>query len=179
MGNMVLTLVIDVLMAALLLVTLFYCSRLNKRIRLLQDAKSELAQIVREFDESTQRATQSIAEIHAASNRITENIQHKIDKANFLADDLQFLIERSAKIADKPEVAGTSGRHAPSRAVSADIPRGSRGQTPTAAALAAREASMAPESPATQASEGDKRRAGLRMRSKAEQELLDALKNSE
>lgn len=181
MGNMVLTLIIDLLMAVLLIVTLFYCSRLNKRIRLLQDAKSELAQIVREFDESTQRATQSIAEIHAASTRITENIQHKIDKANFLADDLQFLIERSAKITDKMDVAVAGGRNMASRGASVasagEVPRGSRGQAPTAAAVAAREASLG-ETPKPGAAD-EKRRPGLRMRSKAEQELLDALKNSE
>lgn len=175
MGNMVLTLVIDVLMAGLLVVTLFYCSRLNKRIRLLQDARSELAQIVQEFDESTQRATQSIAEIHAASSRISENIQHKIDKANFLADDLQFLIERSAKIADKVDVSTSAARGVPPRSNTAalnDMPRG-RASAPSTAATAA----SVPEEAAQPAA--DKRRAGLRMRSKAEQELLDALKNSE
>jgi hypothetical protein len=179
MGNMVLTLVIDVMMAALLLITLFYCSRLNKRIRLLQDAKSELAHIVQEFDESTQRATQSIADIHAASTRISENIQHKIDKANFLADDLQFLIERSAKITDKNDVpASNNARNAAAtRSSAAEVPRGSRGQSPTAEAMAARQA--ASEAGASSGSDADKRRAGLRMRSKAEQELLDALKSNE
>lgn len=163
MGNMVLSLVIDILMAGLLIVTLFYCSRLNKRIRLLQDAKSELAHIIQEFDESTQRATQSIAQIHEATNRISENIQHKIDKANFLADDLQFLIERSAKITDhKGE--GAAARPAPARAAEASRHRAASVQEPSPAA-----------SPET----GEKRRAGLRMRSKAEQELLDALKNNE
>lgn len=169
MGNMVLTLVIDVLMAGLLIVTLFYCSRLNRRIQLLQDAKSELAQIIQEFDESTQRATQSIAEIHNATNRISENIQHKIDKANFLADDLQFLIERSAKIADK-DVGGSPARAAATRSsAAAEVPR-SRPLPATDGGASIRGA--APQ-------EGDKRRAGLRMRSKAEQELLDALKNNE
>ncbi len=176
MGNMVLTLIVDVMMAVLLIITLFYCSRLNKRIRLLQDAKSELAQIVQEFDESTQRATQSIAEIHAASTRISENIQHKIDKANFLADDLQFLIERSAKIADKHDAPSNNLRGAALNR-SADVPRGSRGQAPTAEAVAARQA--ASESAPITGADADKRRAGLRMRSKAEQELLDALKSNE
>lgn len=167
MGNTVLSLVIDILMAGLLIVTLFYCSRLNKRIRLLQDAKSELAQIVQEFDESTQRATQSIAQIHEATNRISENIQHKIDKANFLADDLQFLIERSAKIADKGEGASTAARPT------------ATARTQAAAEAPRHRAVPVHESPQAAPETGDKRRAGLRMRSKAEQELLDALKNNE
>jgi hypothetical protein len=150
----VLGIFIDLMMAALLGATLWYCARLNKRIQVLQDAKSELAQIIQEFDESTQRATQSIAEIHKASTRIAENIQHKIDKANFLADDLQFLIERSAKITDKADVAQAVNKTSAARAAEAEKSTASSG-----------------------APEGG--RAGLRLRSKAEQELLNALKTNE
>lgn len=157
MSNLILTLVIDCMMAALLIVTLWYCWRLNKRIAVLQDAKSELAQIVKEFDVSTQRATQSIAEIHQATSRISENIQHKIDKANFLADDLQFLIERSAKVMGKPLE--------PASAPSA---------RPAARPAAARPAAE----PAAEAAEA-RRKPAMRVRSKAEQELLDALKTND
>lgn len=160
MGNLVLTLVVNIMMAVLLVVTLWYCRKLNKRIVALQDAKSDLAQIVREFDESTQRATQSIAEIHQATNRISDNIQHKIDKANFLADDLQFLIERSAKVTGKAEMAQTPPR--PSVAARAARPVVAEQAAATGAEPVARPA-----------------RTGLRVRSKAEQELLDALKNNE
>jgi len=88
MTNVVLSLIMDLLMAGLLLATIVYCLKLNGRIKVLQDSKSELARIIREFDESTQRATDSIAELHKAANRINENMQHKIDKANYLANDL-------------------------------------------------------------------------------------------
>ena len=94
----VLSLLVNVVMAGLLIATLVYCGRLNRRIRVLQDSRSELAKIIREFDESTQRATQSIAEIHHATQRLSDNIQHKIDKANFLANDLDMLIERGGKL---------------------------------------------------------------------------------
>jgi hypothetical protein len=158
MSNLILTLVIDCMMAVLLVVTLWYCWRLNKRIAVLQDAKSELAQIVREFDISTQRATQSIAEIHQATSRISENIQHKIDKANFLADDLQFLIERSAKVTGKPLEPATP---------------------PSAARPAARPAGARPAAEGVAEQAELRRKPGLRVRSKAEQELLDALKTND
>lgn len=107
MAELILVTFLDGLMALLLVITAVYCWRLNKRIRVLQDSKSELAQIIQEFDISTQKATQSIAEIHEATSRIAENMQHKIDKANYVADDLQFMIEKGSKLAGHPESAAT------------------------------------------------------------------------
>lgn len=169
--DLILTLLINITMAAILIVTIWYCSRLNKRILALQDARSELATIIKEFDESTQRATQSIAEIHKATQRLTDNMQHKIDKANFLADDLQFLIERSAKITDKTEAATSSPRPTSSARpqASSPSPQSSRPNRDVPQA-----ASQASDDTAS-----DKRRAGLRMRSRTEQDLMDALKTNE
>lgn len=104
MGSIVLSILVNGLMAVLLIATLVYCRKLNARIQILQDSKSELAKIVREFDESTKRATESIAEIHDATARLSDNIQHKIDKANFVANDLEIMIERGGKMTGRTEV---------------------------------------------------------------------------
>lgn len=212
MAQLILSLLLDGLMALLLIITTYYCWRLNKRIRILQDSKSELAQIIRQFDESTQRATHSIGEIHEATARIAENIQHKIDKANYLADDLQFMIEKGGKIADKMEGGISSGRVNATRPAPAapaqPQPQARPAQSYIDDEPAARPASRRPESrPAPEASGGggDKARSsldsmlkrvsgrseaeapasdprrqqrpGARLRSKAEQELFDALKS--
>lgn len=103
MAELILNVFVDGLMALLLLITIFYCWKLNNRIKVLQDSKSELANIIMQFDESTKMATRSIGDIHTATSRISENMQHKIDKANYLADDLQFMIEKGNKIADRME----------------------------------------------------------------------------
>lgn len=105
-------LLFDIVVLAFLGVTIYVCFKLNKRIEALQDGRSELAEIVREFDETTRRATESIAELHGATQRISENIQHRIDKANFLADDLQMLIERGNKMMAKLEPHAGEGRTA-------------------------------------------------------------------
>lgn len=97
------TLFFNILVLLFLGMTIYVCYKLNKRIEALQDGRSELAEIVREFDETTRRATQTIAELHSATTRISENIQHRIDKANFVADDLQMLIERGNKMMAKIE----------------------------------------------------------------------------
>lgn len=173
MENVFLSVLINAMMAILLLVTIVYCWRLNKRIRVLQDSKSELGRIIQQFNESTERATQSIADIHEATTRISENIQHKIDKANYLATDLDMLIEKGGRLTgtapaaprNEPplrsnprpvEAAGVVGR-APQSAMTA-----AAGDVARAAPLAQAEAP---------------RRGANRPRSKAEQEILSALQS--
>lgn len=174
MQNVFLTLLINGMMAALLLATIIYCLKLNSRIRLLQDSKSELAKIIREFDESTQRATQSIAEIHQATARLSDNIQHKIDKANFLMTDLDYLIERGAKVTGKPVDPSPQARPSQSTVSSrSESVAAARSANPAAAAPRA----VMEDVPASPAEAAGAPRRGLRMRSRAEQELMNMLGN--
>lgn len=163
MQNEILSVIMNGLMAGLLLATIIYCLKLNSRIRVLQDSKSELARIIREFDESTQRATQNINEIHAATMRISENIQHKIDKANYLADDLEMLLEKGNKMAGKVDAPPVRPAHVEPTAPTAA----------TARSLADIMPSRAPEA-AAQAEPATGRRP-LRTRSRAEQELMNLM----
>ena len=161
----VLSLIVNLLMAALLLVTILYCWRLNTRIRLLQDSRSELARIIRDFDESTSRATESIAEIHAATHRLSENIQHKIDKANFLATDLEFMIERGNKLTGRPD----NSAQRPAREANAQ-PMPSRADMEKVHNVDLQDsASIPPAAP----------RRMPRARSRAEQELMSVLKTKD
>jgi hypothetical protein len=169
MPSEILSMLMNMLMAGLLLATIIYCLKLNARIRVLQDSKSELARIIREFDASTQRATQNINEIHAAASRISENMQHKIDKANYLADDLDALIERGNKMTGKVDAApvrptpSSSEPARPSRSLSDIMPA-------RASEAAAATPSTAAASPSTEVG-----RRPLRMRSRAEQELMNLI----
>lgn len=163
MQNVVFSLLINGLMAGLLITTMVYCLRLNKRIKVLQDSKGELARIIKEFDESTQRATESIAEIHTATQRLSENIQHKIDKANFLASDLEHMIERGNKMAGKSDMVQPRPS-APAAATSAGIEAlAARSPKPSAAFL--------PDEPFTAKAQPGQ----PRVRSRAEQEIMSAL----
>lgn len=176
MQNVVLSLLINGLMAGLLLATMIYCWRLNARIKVLQDSRSELAQIVKEFDESTQRATQSIADIHIATARLSENIQHKIDKANFLANDLEYMIEKGNKLSGRTD--NSPNRPAPAEFVS-PAPAASTAQ-PAPSRPAPKptggSAFILPDEPAMEPNEGPANPArGGRVRSRAEQEIMNAL----
>ena len=165
MQNTILSLVMDFLMAGLLFATIIYCLKLNGRIKILQDSKSELARIIREFDQSTQRATESIEELHKAAGRINENMQHKIDKANYLANDLEYMIERGNKLAGKTDAAPLRPSITPETAAAT-----MRTTMPSSAP-----SSLKTAAPAEAQTAGGRR--PLRMRSRAEQELMSALGN--
>jgi hypothetical protein len=164
MQNVILSLIINLMMAGLLLATMVYCLRLNARIKVLQDSKSELARIIREFDESTTRATESIVEIHKATTRISENIQHKIDKANFLANDLEYMIEKGNKLAGKVDPAPVRPARAPEPA---PVPAARESASP----LGAQRAEIQDITPGG----GAAAKRTPRMRSRAEQELMSML----
>lgn len=103
MTGTLLSLLLDIVIVVLLSVTIGYCWLLNKRISVLQDSKSELALLLKHFDESTLRASESIIALQTASKKIGENIQLRIDKANFLLDDMAFAQEKGEKLTNQLE----------------------------------------------------------------------------
>lgn len=206
MAQLVLSLFLDGMMVLLLVLTIYYCWRLNVRIRVLQDSKSELARIITQFDESTRRATRGVAEIHEVTSRIAENIQHKIDKANYLADDLQFMIEKGNKMAEKldggrgaapisparkptmqeppsrreresRDATGDGGEAEPRTSSLDDVLRRVSNRKPEVPA-AVEEAESIGTAPASEEVAPARRRLGARIRSKSEQELFEALKTT-
>lgn len=110
MNSPLLSVLFDGFLAVLLMAVIVYCRILNTRLRVIQDSKSELAKFVREFDAATTRATETIVEIQKASQRINENITMKLEKANYLADDLTFLIEKATKISNGLRAGETTPR---------------------------------------------------------------------
>ncbi|TAE83285.1 MAG: hypothetical protein EAZ74_01795 [Alphaproteobacteria bacterium] len=117
MNELIIMLVLDSGVALLLGATIYFCTKLNKRVKQLQDSKSELAMLIQQFDESTRLATVSITEIQRASKKINENIEAKLQKANYLADDLASMIERASKTADRIENQISNGRSAVSSSI--------------------------------------------------------------
>ncbi|MEI6730186.1 MAG: DUF6468 domain-containing protein [Pseudomonadota bacterium] len=98
MNTQLISLVFEGGLVILLIATIAYCSKLSKKIRFLQNSRSELAGMIGQFDHATDRAMTSVNELQNISKRITDTLQLKIEKANFLADDLAFLIEKSSKL---------------------------------------------------------------------------------
>lgn len=99
----ILSLLLNLMIVGLLMATISYCWVLNKRIKILQDGKSELANLLKYFDEATSRASETIVALQSASKKIGDTIQARIDKANYLMDDLAFMMEKGNRLADRLE----------------------------------------------------------------------------
>lgn len=190
MGGLTVKLILDGTMAALLLLTILYCRQLNRRIKVLQDSKSELAQLIRHFDESTERASSSIVALQSASKKIGETIQTRIEKANYLVDDLSFMIDKGSKLADVMEADLSAhrrkerGHDVPANTAEQRRAMEARGGQPSVKErnMASLENVLDRVSSRTGAAEGAKlskptAQISARLRSKAEQELLEAIKS--
>lgn len=93
------SLVLDILVAVLLVVTIGYAVALNKRLTSLRRDKGELERLARGFAETTEKAEVGINELRS----MTDLLQERIGRAESLRDDLVFLMERGNAAADRLE----------------------------------------------------------------------------
>ena len=93
------SLILDLLVAALLAVTIGFAVVLNKRLGKLRQDKEALEKLATTFGESTLRAEEGVETL----KQTTEVLQERLEKAQALKDDLAFLIERGDSTADSLE----------------------------------------------------------------------------
>lgn len=93
------SLIIDLFVAVLLVVTIGYAIVLNKRLGKLRRDETSLEKLAATFGDSTVRAEESIETLKYAADMI----QDRMDKAQALRDDLAFLIDRGSQAADNLE----------------------------------------------------------------------------
>ncbi len=93
------SLILDLLVAALLAVTIGFAVVLNKRLGKLRQDKEALEKLAVTFGESTLRAEEGVETL----KQTTEILQERLEKAQALKDDLAFLIERGDGTADNLE----------------------------------------------------------------------------
>lgn len=147
MTSAIASMVINALIIVLLAITIGYCWLLNRRIKILQDSRGEMAKLLKHFDESTQRASESIVALQAASKKIGEHIQQRIDKANYLIDDLTYMIEKGNKLANQMEAGFAVGRAQMRVSAASQV----RPERETGMEMAATVATVAPAKPAVEA----------------------------
>ena len=167
------SLILDILVAVLLVVTISYAVTLNKRLGTLRSDKAELRQLALNFAEATTRAEDSTSELRAT----TEVLKAQIGKAESLREDLVFLVDRGNGTADRLEElvrtardeAGVSPKpNLPSRPVQVD------GEPANGRMVGAEKPQSRREAPTPNADE----RADSGAESDAERELLKALRSA-
>jgi len=93
------SLVLEILVAGLLVVTISYTVMLNRRLRTMRQDKLALEKLAAKFVDSTVRAEESITRLKATADELKE----RIERAQGLRDDLAFLTERGGSAADRLE----------------------------------------------------------------------------
>ncbi|MEX0692915.1 MAG: DUF6468 domain-containing protein [Rhodospirillales bacterium] len=158
------TLIVDIAVAVLLMVTIGYAITLNKRLNRLRRDKKDLETLARTFGESTMRAEDNINHLRT----IAQALDIQMERAQSLRDDLAFLTDRGGSTADRLEELVREARDG--LGVAPKPPRSG---------------SVEPRKSPTVAQQGEPARprassddSGIEPRSEAERELLRALRDA-
>ena len=108
----------DVVLIALLAITLVYVYRLHRRLGQLRGERAAFEKLIADFSQSTQQATLGIAAMRQAAESAGKDLQDRIVHGQQVlaenrkaSDDLKMLIGRAATAADQLE--GAIGRARP------------------------------------------------------------------
>jgi hypothetical protein len=85
------SLTLDLLLAALLLITLIFGLRLDKRLKALNASQAEFQAAIADLDRAAARAETGLAELHTAMDEAVDLLGGRIDKARELAAQLETL----------------------------------------------------------------------------------------
>ena len=100
------TLIFDIAIAVLLVITISYAVVLNRRLMSLRRDRKELEKVAGKFEKSFGRAQESITKLKTS----TEELRQGIRKAESLREDLAFLLDRGGSAADRLEAAVRAAR---------------------------------------------------------------------
>jgi len=164
------TLIIDIAVAVLLVVTIAYAMMLNTRLNRLRKDKKDLENLARTFGESTQRAEENLNQLRTVAQALDIQMQ----RAQTLRDDIAFLADRGGSTADRLEELVREARDG--LGVVPKPPSSSAAQPRKAPGVEPRglEAQEPDRSTARNQDKGD----GIEPRSDAERELLRALRDA-
>jgi hypothetical protein len=106
---MVWSIVLDLVVSLLLVLTIGYAVLLNRRLGSLRRQRAELESGTTAFQAAIKSAEDSIARLKVTA----EGLQATVDKAAAAQNDLFYLIERSEGLADRLETGVRASRAAP------------------------------------------------------------------
>lgn len=92
---------LELVLVAMLAVTLFHAVRLERALGVLKRDRATLESLVTGFNTSTRQAEQGVERLRAAADGAGRQIARQSEAAMALKDDLAFLTERGEKLADR------------------------------------------------------------------------------
>ena len=97
------SLIVNIVMIGLLVLTIFYSILLNSRLKKIRDAKNELHLITSRFMEAMNKADSSIETLKQTATQVEGTLYKQILRAEELQSDLSFFIKRGDEISVKME----------------------------------------------------------------------------
>jgi len=92
---------LEILLAVLLVVTLWYAIRLERRLGVLRQDKTALEALIAGFNEATARADTAVLRLRGAAEDAGARVASQVEAAERLRSDLQYLAERAETLADR------------------------------------------------------------------------------
>jgi hypothetical protein len=93
--------ILELILIVLLAATLFHAIRLERALGVLKRDRTELEALVAGFNASTRAAEQGIDRLRDAAEGAGRQIARQVEAAVRLRDDLAFLMERGERTADR------------------------------------------------------------------------------
>ncbi len=94
-------LLIDLTMVLLLLITIGYCLRLNRRLASLRDARGDMAAAARELEQASGKAAASLAELRRAGDGLGQELETRLARGRELSDELRRMTESADAVATR------------------------------------------------------------------------------
>ncbi|MBL42376.1 MAG: hypothetical protein CMM49_06950 [Rhodospirillaceae bacterium] len=92
---------LDIVLILSLIITIFCCLFLYRKLREIRKSENEIRKIIVEFTSATERANTSLLTLKKSSSDLTNFMQDKISEAKTVIEDLKFLNDQGLKVYKK------------------------------------------------------------------------------
>ncbi len=98
-----LSLVSDVIIAVLLVATIFYVLRLSVYLKAFKDNREQLQSVISVLSTQIERAEKSVEGLHSAADEAGHDLQARLNKANAMFDELDIVVQTGDALANRLE----------------------------------------------------------------------------
>src|SRR5687767_8079070 len=95
------SMIVDLMVVTLLVVTIAFAAVLNRRLTVWRQSRVEFERLIAEFNQAAARAEAGVERLKSASEQTGKTLQQAVTKGQSLRDDLSYLIERAEPLADR------------------------------------------------------------------------------
>lgn len=107
-----LSLIMDIVVMALLAVTVFYAVRLSRQLSVMRDGQGDLEKLVTELSTAVERADNAIRNMKRTAADSGDKLQNQINQARELFNELELMTEVGNSLAERLQVLAERSRKA-------------------------------------------------------------------